>query len=174
MLAVMTTTNPRSPADTGIETVTSAVAAAALAGVGLGVSLSLTDRLASVATLVGLEAATGGWVVLLVSVLVAGIGFAIPVALAAAGLGDRYGPDRPVSMLLVSSILGLGYGLALWAVAVAVVLPFWMDVAVGVERPFPYVHVPSLFGLAGFGLVVGVGFAVCYPATRRLEGRLGR
>lgn len=166
----MATNDRTSPAETGIATVTSAVTPAVVAGVGLGISLSLTDRMATVAALIGLEGTAGGWIVLLVAVVLAGLGYAIPVGIVAGGLGDWYGPDRPVSMTLVSTSLGLGYGLALWAVAIAAALPLWMGVAVGADRPFPYVHVPSLVGLAAFGLVVGVGFAVCYPAARRLEG----
>lgn len=59
------------------------------------------------------------------------------------------------------ALTGLLYGISLWVVAAALVMPVWLS-AVGFPAapPFPNFALPSLLWHAVYGVVLGVAFAV--------------
>lgn len=84
------------------------------------------------------------------------VGFALVYAgLTSSPRTEEYA-DRPVT----GALLGAGYGVVVWLVAVAVALAFWTIANSVWVLPIPS---PSLSNLAGhllYGVVLGVGFAV--------------
>jgi hypothetical protein len=60
-----------------------------------------------------------------------------------------------------TALVGLLYGVGLWVVAAALVMPVWLS-AVGFPAapPFPNFAPPSLLWHAVYGVVLGVAFAV--------------
>jgi hypothetical protein len=147
----------------------SAVLAALGAGVVFGTLLVETGRLGFVAGLYGFEGTDFGWLFHFVNSFFAGIFFlAVITSLSAisSGLTNGESPAFP----LVTTLAGLVYGAVLWAGVVAVLIPVWGSV-VGIERPLPYIHRPSLWGLLLFGGVLGIGYAILFKLLERSSKR---
>jgi hypothetical protein len=68
--------------------------------------------------------------------------------------------DRPAT----GSVLGAGYGVALWAFATAVAVAFWAVANTVWVLPIPEPSVESLVGHVLYGAVLGVTFAVVHRA----------
>ncbi|ELY61136.1 hypothetical protein [Natronolimnohabitans innermongolicus] len=145
-----------------LESVGPSAAVAALGGgIAAGAVLMATGRMGSVAGLYGLDGVVVAWALHLVHSLVAGALFAGLVVATGRreSLADlAYDLHDPYSGL----VLGLFFGLALWAVVVALAVPLWLEAVVGSSRPLPYTHWPSLGALLAFGGAVGGG----YPLVR--------
>jgi uncharacterized membrane protein YagU involved in acid resistance len=91
-------------------------------------------------------------------------GFAIHVAHGAVlGVGFAAVVSRRSDLSLPTSLVyGVGYGVLLWAVLAALVMPVWLS-AVGspANPPLPNVNVTSLVGHVVFGAVVGLAYPSC-------------
>ncbi|MFU8868613.1 histidine kinase [Natronococcus sp.] len=98
----------------------------------------------------GLEGGLAGWIVHVSHGAVLGVVFA--AVLAVAGQSHRG--------IVRTTLLGLGYGIVVWAALAVVVMPIWLS-AVGfpMAPPFPNVDVGSLMGHAVYGVVLGAAYA---------------
>ena len=143
-----------------IETVESGwrggVAAGALAGIVMGVAFSAFAPAAlevAIPSLYGLSGGLAGWIVHVSHGAVLGVGF---VALA-----NALGVTAPTR----SALLGAGYGVALWVVLAAVVMPAWLA-AVGspATPPLPNLDTLSLAAHVLYGAVLGAAL----PSLRSL------
>lgn len=160
-------------ADVDEQVLTSALAAALAAGIVAGILLQLTGRMASVAAVYGLDGVAVGWVLVLLHSLVAGGLFAILVVPLAGDAGGPVGSAlEDVGPFGTSTVLGVGYGLVLWIVGVALLVPLLLSTFEGADRPLPYLHGVSLLALLAFGLVLGVLFALLYERGVGSESEL--
>lgn len=125
--------------------------AGVLAGVVMGALLMVTMRPVvevAIPALVGLSGLPAGWVVHLVNSAIFGLAFA---GIASAGPLASY-TDSPGTGLAV----GVGYGVVVWVVAAALVMPIWLS-AVGFPNApaVPNFNATSLLGHVAFGAVLG-------------------
>lgn len=99
----------------------------------------------------GLEGGLAGWILHVSHGAVIGVVFA---ALLAA-------MRQPHPSVARSTVLGLGYGLVVWALLAAVIMPIWLS-AVGfpMAPPLPNIAVGSLLGHAVYGVVLGATYAL--------------
>lgn len=102
------------------------------------------------------------------------IGFAIHVAHGAvlgvvfAAILDLTGLDASLDDNLKTGVAGLGYGLVVWLLLAALLMPLWLE-AVGsmADPPFPNIgpqSVPSILGHAVYGVVLGIVYSVTAEA----------
>lgn len=123
-----------------------------LAGIAMGVMLTvqMTPVIeVAIPALYGLEGMAAGWPAhlfhsLALGVVFAGVASALPQYSASVGR---------------STALGVGYGVVLWVVLAAIVMPIWLGV-VGFPGapPLPNFDPQSLVGHVVYGLVLGVVF----------------
>lgn len=146
----MTVHERRPRTDAGPAAVVGGALAALLAAAAFGLVLLLTGRLASVAELYGLGGRRWGGLLLVVHSLLAGLLFA-------GVLGTFWGDDAG---LLRGTAAGVGYGVLLWAVVVALALPLWTAYSGAEPRPLPYLHWISLAGLVCYGAVLGLVYSI--------------
>ena len=130
---------------------------AILAGLGAGVVMGLMIQFVMgimpvIGALYGAEGLVTGWVAHLVHSVVFALVFAAVVSQPPlAKYADSVGP---------AAGLGLVYGVILWLVAAAIVMPIWMG-AVGLPSPgVPNVNPQSLVGHVVFGVLLGSLYAV--------------
>ncbi|QLG50064.1 histidine kinase [Natrinema halophilum] len=99
----------------------------------------------------GLEGGTVGMAIHVAHGAVIGVGFAAVLVAA-----NRTNPS-----LATGGILGITYGLVIWAILAAIVMPIWLS-AVGFEMApaVPNIAVESIVGHAAYGLVLGVTYAL--------------
>ncbi|UIP00124.1 histidine kinase [Halobaculum sp. CBA1158] len=132
------------------------VAAGALAGIAMGAVFSLFAPAAlevAIPSLYGLSGGIAGWIVHVSHAAVLGVAF-----VAIANALEITDPNR-------STLLGVGYGIALWVVLAAVVMPAWLA-AVGspATPPLPNVDTLSLAAHVLYGAVLGAAL----PSLRAL------
>lgn len=111
-----------------------------------------------IASLYGLEGVVAGWLAHLVHSIVFGMLFAVVVsydALSAAG--------RPSS----GAAIGAVYGIGVWVVAAAIVMPLWVGAMTQASPPVPNINWVSFVG----HLVYGVGLGALYPLFVAHEGQ---
>ncbi|WP_276299622.1 histidine kinase [Halorussus lipolyticus] len=148
---------------TAVETSSEPVAwrGGALAGLVAGIVMGamLTMQMGpvievAIPSMYGLSGLTAGWAVHLFHSVVLGIVFA-GIASIASGV-DSVGR---------SALLGLVYGVGLWVLLAAFVMPVWLG-AVGslADPPLPNFNPLSLVGHVVYGLVLGLAF----PSLLRL------
>lgn len=125
----------------------SLLAAGIVAGIVAGFVLHATGRIASVGLLYGVDSVWAGWL----AHLIHSVAFAFVFGVVATLPAFRGDADDPVA----GAGLGATFGFLLWIVGVAVLLPLWLGLVVGVDRPLPYVHVLSLVALVCYGAVLG-------------------
>jgi hypothetical protein len=108
----------------------------------------------AIPSMYGLEGLAAGWVANLFHSVVLGVVFA--------AIAGALGSDDSVGR---SAGLGVGYGVVLWVLLAAIVMPIWLG-AVGspANPPLPNFDPQSLVGHAVYGLVVGGVF----PYVREL------
>ena len=126
-----------------------------VAGVAMGVLLQVMMTPVIVAAIPALYGANGpvaGWAAHLVHSVVFGLIYA---GVASNTLLSRYADD-----LGTGAGLGVAYGVVVWIVAAAIVMPVWLG-AVGFPNtpPLPNFNPMSLVGHVVFGLILGVGYA---------------
>lgn len=131
-----------------------------VAGVVMGVLLQvvMTPVIASaIPALYGASGLVAGWAAHLFHSVVFGLVYA---ALASFTSLSRYADDATTG-----AGLGIAYGVVVWVVAAAFVMPYWLG-AVGFPGapPLPNFNPMSLVGRVVFGLVLGVVYA--YVGTR--------
>jgi uncharacterized membrane protein YagU involved in acid resistance len=142
---------------TAVETSNERVAwrGGALAGLVAGIVMGamLTMQMGpvievAIPSMYGLSGLGAGWPVHLFHSVVLGIVFA--------GIGSVL---SDVDSVRRSAGLGLGYGVVLWVVLAALVMPVWLG-AVGspANPPLPNFNPTSLVGHVVYGLVLGVAF----------------
>lgn len=147
----------------------SALVAALVAGLAAGAVYRFDGRIDAVSGVYGLDGVLAGWTVLLVHSLVVGAVFAtvvVPTAMdggVLAGVPKRFGP------FTTSAVLGVGYGLLVWLVGVAVLVPLLVGMFAGGNLPIPYYSTYSLVAFLLFGIVLGVAFPVAYEALDGAE-----
>lgn len=102
----------------------------------------------AIPSMYGLEGLAAGWLVHLFHSVVLGVVFA--GILSATQLADSVGR---------SAALGLAYGVILWVLLAALVMPVWLG-AVGspANPPLPNFNPQSLVGHLAYGLILGVAF----------------
>ncbi|MDZ5810221.1 histidine kinase [Halorubrum sp. AD140] len=101
---------------------------------------------------IGAESGVAGWVIHLSHAAVLGVVFA---ALADATLEEGFETN------LKSGLLGLAYGLGVWAVLAVIVMPIWLDAVGFAGAPdVPNVDLASAVGHAAYGAVLGVTYGV--------------
>lgn len=131
---------------------------AGLAGgavMGIMLSIMMTPVITgAIPALYGLSGGVAGWVIHLSNSAILGVVFA-----AIAGRAD-VGAD-----LTKSAGTGVVYGIVLWVVFAAIVMPIWLS-AVGfpMAPPLPNFNPMSLVGHVAYGLVLGA----VYPFVRDL------
>ncbi|MFC7082029.1 hypothetical protein [Halorussus caseinilyticus] len=119
-------------------------------GLVFGVLLQTLGTMPVIASLYGMESALAGWMAHLFHSVV----FALVFAAAVVRTDYRDAGLGPITAL------GAGYGVALWFVAAAVVMPLWMG-ALGMDAPaIPNLDANSLVGHVLYGAVLGAVFAV--------------
>jgi hypothetical protein len=127
----------------------------ALAGLlgGIVMGAMLTTQMTpvievAIPSMYGLDGLAAGWLVHLFHSVVLGIGFA--------GVAGALGVGESSAR---SAALGVAYGVVLWAVLAAFVMPVWLG-AVGspANPPLPNLNPQSLVGHVVYGLAAGVAF----------------
>ncbi|MFC4436288.1 MULTISPECIES: histidine kinase [Natrialbaceae] len=104
---------------------------------------------AAIPAMYGLEGGLVGWILHVSHGAVLGVVFA---ALLAATGQDHRGVGR-------STVLGLAYGVVVWAALAVVVMPSWLSiVGFPMAPPLPNVDVGSLMGHAVYGIVLGAAY----------------
>jgi signal transduction histidine kinase len=140
--------------DTGVPTgpITVGAVAAACAAVVMGIPLTtLQGSIPVIGVLYGSPSPVVGWTVHLFHSLVFGLGF---VALLFGSRLIRY-RSRPFA----TAGLGVGYGVAVWAVAAGIVMPVWLR-ALGVSAPVPNLTAAGAAGHVLWGATLGGLFAL--------------
>lgn len=116
--------------------------------------MMMTDVIAmAIPALYGQSGIAAGWVVHLFHSVVFGILFAAVVSTTSL--------RRFAETWSTGAVLGLAYGVLVWVVAAAIVMPLWLG-AVGFPQvpPLPNFNPQSLVGHLVYGLVLGVGYAI--------------
>ena len=113
----------------------------------------------TVSALYGFESGVVGWIAHLVHSVVFGLLF---VALAARPALRGFA-DRPVR----GSAVGAVYGVVVWAVAAAIVMPFWIGAVTPATPPVPNLNWMSFVG----HVVYGVALGALYPLFLSHEQR---
>lgn len=123
---------------------------------GIMISMMMTEVMESaIPALWGLQGGIAGWFIHMVNSAIFGVVFA---AIVGYGLKDRVTYGRSIGV-------GLVYGLVLWIVAAAMVMPIWLQAVGFAGAPaFPNFDVMSLVGHLVYGLVLGA----VYPAVQHL------
>lgn len=108
----------------------------------------------SIPQLYGLGAGAGamGWILHLSHGAVLGVVFVAIVELTPL--------DDVLDDNLRNAVAGLGYGVVVWGVLAAVVMPVWLDAAGAGSPDVPNVVVESLVGHLAYGVVLGLTYAV--------------
>lgn len=123
-----------------------------VAGGVFGGIMSHTPMMESVAGLFTLEAAAAGWLFHFLISITFGIIFAVIVSIG------------PLSMYAkrVSTGAGLGiiYGIIVWVVGAAIVMPLWMGAVAPVDPPVPNLNWLSFAGHIAYGVVLGAFYPV--------------
>lgn len=106
-----------------------------------------------VATLYGLEGTVGGgvvagWIAHLVHSVVFGMAFVALLGYTPA----RAAATRPTG----GAVVGAVYGLLVWLIAAAVVMPAWIGAVTAASPPVPNVNLVSFVGHAVYGATLGV------------------
>lgn len=127
-----------------------------VAGVVFGAMLQMmmTPVIAvAIPALYGLSGLAAGWVIHLVHSVVFGLVFAVIVSTTSL--------RRFAEKWSTGAVLGLAYGVLVWIVAAAIVMPLWLGV-VGFPEvpPLPNLNPQSLVGHLVYGLLLGVGYAL--------------
>jgi hypothetical protein len=118
-----------------------------VAGVVFGIFMQSMGVISMVGALVGMPSLVVGWIVHLVISLAFGLVFAALVTTGA--LGSFASTARN------GAVVGIAYGVVIWFVAAAVVMPLWLA-ALGFPAPaVPNVDPNSLAGHLVYGLVLG-------------------
>jgi uncharacterized membrane protein YagU involved in acid resistance len=134
-------------------------AAGLAAGVVMGAMLTAQMRPTiahAIPALYGLDGLAAGWGVHLVHSAVFGLVFA--------ALAGRPAVREVTGTTGRSAAAGVAYGVVVWAVAAAVVMPVWLDAVGFANAPsVPNLSMQSLVGHVAYGLALGV----LYPVLRR-------
>ena len=123
-----------------------------IAGIAFGAIMSHTEMMGMVGMLFDLEEVWLGWVIHFVFSIVFGIGFAAIVAIDAVSAWS----DRPSR----GAVSGLVYGIIVWVIGAAIIMPLWMGAVQPVDPPVPDWNMMSFAGHIGFGVVLGVLYPV--------------
>ncbi|MFB6202437.1 MAG: histidine kinase [Halorhabdus sp.] len=91
-----------------------------------------------------------GWIIHMSHAAILGVVFVAVI--------ERGGFDDRFDTNLANGVAGLVYGLVVWAVLAAVVMPIW--VSGGSTTNVPNVTTVSIVGHAAFGIVLGVSYSV--------------
>lgn len=109
----------------------------------------------AIPALYGQSGAAAGWVAHLFHSVVFGLVFV--------GLVEATPLARYADRLSTGVALGVGYGVLVWIVAAAVVMPLWLSAVGFPQAPaVPNVNPQSLVGHAVYGLVLGGGFVLAH------------
>lgn len=135
--------------ETGRRTWTGAALGGLAGGLVFGLLLQSLGMMPVIGSLYGMESVAVGWVAHLFHSVVFALVFA------AAVVWTDYRDAGPAQL----AALGTGYGVLLWLVAAAVVMPLWMS-AIGLAAPaIPNLDVNSLVGHVLYGALLGAVFA---------------
>ena len=133
---------------------TSGAIAGLVAGVVMGLLLTVVMRpviAVAIPSLYGLQGLASGWVAHLFHGVVFGTGFA--------AITTRAPLEGSADSLVGAVGTGVAYGVVVWVVAAAVVMPVWLG-AVGFPNapPLPNVDPQSFVGHVVYGAVLGATF----------------
>ncbi|WP_323191192.1 histidine kinase [Halostella sp. PRR32] len=157
-MAQETSTDRRTDTRTRLETWQAGVLGGLAGGFVMGIMLTMQMTPVienAIPALWGLSGGLAGWVIHMSNSAVLGVVFA---AIASAGAFREYA-DSPGT----SAALGIAYGVVLWVVLAAIVMPIWLDaVGFGMAPAVPNFNPMSLVGHVAYGVVLGV----VYPLLR--------
>lgn len=127
-----------------------------IAGFVLTVTAHTMGLTPAVARFVGVDDPRLGWYLTLGLGVLGGACFALVDALA--------GLRAYTTATERSFWIGLGYGILVWLVAIAVLAPLWTRIVLGAVRPVPYLHWPSFLALVAYGAVLGAVYPLVVTA----------
>ncbi|QSW98213.1 hypothetical protein [Haloterrigena alkaliphila] len=130
----------------GTEDVLAITTAGLVGGIGFAIVLAALGLLDSVGVLVDAP----GLVVGLPLALIAGVVGAFVYR----ALGTLYPFEEDVTDPITGVTLGTCFGVAVWVIGVAVLVPLWLRL-LGRTPPFPFLHWQSLVALLVYGAIVG-------------------
>ncbi|SFS79549.1 hypothetical protein [Halostagnicola kamekurae] len=149
------------------EAFASAVIGALVAGVVFGILLHRAGRMTAVAALYGQDGVAVAWAFHFLHSFLAGVVFlAVVVLLSRLDPFGATSLGRPIGFPVATAVAGLLYGIVLWGLLVATLVPLWGRI-VGFERPFPFLHRPTLVGLAVFGGLLGSLYGIFFLLSTR-------
>ncbi|WP_049969439.1 hypothetical protein [Haladaptatus cibarius] len=123
-------------------------------GIVFGILMQSMGVMPTIASLYGLDGATMGWVAHLFHSIVFGLVFG--------GIMTMTSLRKYADRIVPTTGLGAVYGVLLWFVAAAIIMPLWLG-AVGMEMPpVPNLDPTSLVGHLLYGVVLGAVFAAAY------------
>jgi hypothetical protein len=157
-MAQETSTGHQTETETTLEASQAGVVAGLVGGFVMGIMLTMQMTPVienAIPALWGLSGGLAGWVVHMSNSAVLGVVFA---AIASAGALREYADSTGTS-----TALGIAYGVVLWVVLAAIVMPIWLD-AVGfpMAPAVPNFNPMSLVGHVVYGAVLGA----VYPMLR--------
>lgn len=123
-----------------------------IAGAVFGGIMSQTPMMESVAALITLQAVAAGWLFHFVISFIFGAIFA---AIATIGSFPEYA-NRTSS----GAGLGIAYGIIVWVVGAAIVMPLWMGAVTGASPPVPNLNWLSFAGHIAYGAVLGAFYPI--------------
>ncbi|MPY91856.1 MAG: histidine kinase [Acidimicrobiia bacterium] len=134
--------------------------AGGVAGVLFAVVIPPEELMPMVASLYGLEGVVWGWVFHLLHSLVFGLPFAVLLSL----LGPRAAMTED---LLARALVGAVYGVVVWLVFAAFVMPAWIGGVTDMEPPVPDWNRLSLVAHIVYGTVLATFLPMVGQANRR-------
>ncbi|MFW6153232.1 MAG: histidine kinase [Halobacteriota archaeon] len=120
------------------------------AGFVFGAIMSHTPMMDNVAALLNLGEAWHGWLVHFGFSAIFGLGY-VGIAAAAPSLADR--PST-------GAVTGVSYGIVVWVLGAAIVMPLWLGAVQPVDPPVPNWNWLSFAGHIAFGVTLGAFYPV--------------
>lgn len=159
-MSTETQTGTATDSATGVAWWLGGVAGGLLGGLAMGVLMQLQLRNAlanAIPQLYGLgpDALAVGWAIHLVHSAILGLVFVAAVEFTA--LDDLLDDN------LKNGVAGLVYGVLLWALLAAIVMPIWLGAVTSMEPPVPNLEGPvteRIVGHAVYGVVLGIAYSV--------------
>ena len=123
-----------------------------LAGGVFGGIMSHTPMMENVAALFTVDAVAAGWILHFGISIAFGVLFAAIVA---------FGPlPEFARRASTGAAIGIGYGIVVWLLGAAILMPLWMGAVAPVDPPVPSFNWMSFAGHIAFGAVLGAIYPV--------------
>lgn len=140
--------------------------AGGLAAVLFSVVVPPQEMMPMVAALYGLEGVVWGWVFHLLHGVAFGLAFAALASLAGIASGPAGDSGRRVA-------LGAVFGVVIWVIFAAIVMPAWIGAVTDMDPPVPAWNRLSLVAHVVYGVAVAALLPALASADRTITGRRG-